>query len=166
MAQWLIDTEGSAFRVTFQPGLPGVGMSIKGVTGTFTADVDEAGRPDLDRPVEGTFQLTAHDLDHGHPLLGRVIRAFLDGDEEVPVHGSIGGVEALEDERLRFRLRLHLRGADHDLDAEGTTEREPDGTLVVHGTARVDPRDLGVPIPRFIPLRCISTWDLRLTATP
>ena len=55
------------------------------------------------------------------------------------MHGSIGGVEALDDERLRFRLRLHLRGADHDLDAEGTTEREPDGTLVVHGTARGRP---------------------------
>lgn len=52
------------------------------------------------------------------------------------------------------------------IDAGGTTERESDGTLVVHGTARVDPRDLGVPIPRFIPLRSISTWALRLTATP
>ena len=51
---------------------------------------------------------------------------------------------------------------DHALDAEGTTRVEPDGSITVRGTTVVDPRDLGVPIPRFIPLRCRSAWDLRV----
>lgn len=169
MSRWSIDSDASRFRITFQPGLPGVGMSIRGITGTFVADIDEDGRPDLDRPVEGEFEITAHDLDLGHPILGRIVRAFLDGDEEVAAQGWINGMEAIGggrddagEDRYRFRLRLHLRGHDHDLDAEGTTQREPDGSITVHGTATVDPRDLGVPIPRFIPLRCLSTWELHV----
>ena len=69
MSRWTIDTDASRFRITFQPGLPGVGMSIRGITGTFVAEVD-------------------------------------------------------------------------------------------------DPRDLGVPIPRLIPLRCLSTWELHVVPAP
>jgi len=162
----LIDTDNSSFRVTFQPGLPGVGLSIRGVTGTFTATLDERGQPDLDQPVEGEFAMTAHDLDLGHPLLGRVVGAFLDGDDDVPVHGWMGDIEPLGDDRYRYGIRLHLRGADHEIAAEGRTTLDPDGSLRVHGTCRVDPRDVGVPIPRFIPLRCLTTWDLRVLPEP
>lgn len=162
MSAWTIDSEASRFRITFQPGLPGVGMSIRGITGTFEAVVDDEGRPDLDHPVAGEFEITAHDLDLGHPILGRIVAAFLDGDDEVAAQGWIDGMEAIDDERYRFRLRLHLRGHDTDLDAEGTTARQADGSITVHGTATVDPRDLGVPIPRFLPLRCRSAWELHV----
>lgn len=166
MTRWLIDTDRSSFRVTFQPGLPGVGLSIRGVTGTFVADLDDRGQPDLDHPVEGEFHLTAHDLDLGHPLLGRAARVFLDGDDEVAVQGWMGDVQPLGDDRYRFGLRLHLRGADHHIDAEGRTTLQPDGSVQVHGTCRVDPRDLGVPLPRLIPLHCLTDWDLRVVPEP
>lgn len=166
MGDWVIDTDGSRFRITFQPGLPGVGLSIRGITGTFVATLDDHGRPDLDHPVAGEFEITAHDLDLGHPVLGRVVKTFLDGDDEVAAQGWIDGMEPAGggdgEDRYRIALRLHLRGHDHALDAEGTTRVEPDGSITVRGTTVVDPRDLGVPIPRFIPLRCRSAWDLRV----
>lgn len=162
MSRWRIDTEQTSFRITFKPGVPGVGLRVRGITGTFEATLDERGRPHLEHPVEGEFQVTVDDLSLGPPLLDRAVRGFLRGDEAVAVKGWMGDVRPEGDDRYRFAIHLELRGVRDRIDAVGHTALQPDGTVAVHGTSEVDPKRLGVPIPRLLPLTARAAWELRI----
>lgn len=162
MSRWRIDSERTSFFVSFRPGLPGLGLRVTGVTGTFEATLDARGQPHLEHPIEGEFQMTVDDLSLGPPVFSRAVGSFLGGDDEVAVRGWMGDVHPLGDDEYRFGLRLHLRGNEDTIDAVGRTALLEDGTVKVHGTSEVDPRGLGVPIPRLIPLRCRAAWDLRI----
>ncbi len=162
MSRWRIDTHRTSFRVSFQPGMPGLGVQIRGVTGTLYADLDERGQPDLNQPVEGTFELTLDDLRLGNALLTRAARSWLGDEDQVAMTGWMGDVEPLGDDNYRFEVRLRMRGDEHPLEAHGRTALQPDGSVQVHGTSEVDPRRLGVALPRFVPLRCRTLWDLRV----
>jgi hypothetical protein len=48
------------------------------------------------------------------------------------------------------------------IEAIGRTELQPDGTVQVSGTSEVNPKRLGIPIPRLLPLTCKARWDLRI----
>jgi hypothetical protein len=160
VSRWRIDTEQASFKVTFKPGVPGVGLRVRGITGTFEATLDARGQPHLEHPVEGQFHVTVDDLHLGPPILDRAVRGFLRGDEAVAVKGWMGDVQPEGDDRYRFSLRIELRGVEDRIDAVGRTALQPDGTVRVHGTSEVDPKRLGIPIPRLLPLRCKADWDL------
>ena len=162
MSRWRIDTEQASFRVSFRPGVPGVGLRVRGITGTFEATLDERGHPDLDHPVEGSFEITVDDLSLGPPLLDRAVRGFLGGDEALAASGWMGDVEPHGDDRYRFALRLVLRGVEDTVAAVGRTALQPDGTVLVSGVSEVDPKRLGIPIPRLLPLVAKADWDLRI----
>ncbi len=162
MSRWRIDTENTSFKVTFKPGVPGVGLRVRGITGTFEATLDERGHPDLEHPVEGEFEVTVDDLSLGPPLLDRAVRGFLGGDEAIAARGWMGDVVPVGDEQYRFALRIELRGVQDRIDAIGRTELQPDGTVQVSGTSEVNPKRLGIPIPRLLPLICKAHWDLRI----
>ena len=164
MSRWRIDTEATSFRITFKPGVPGVGLRVQGITGTFEATLDERGRPHLEHPVEGEFQMTVDDLSLGPPLLDRAVRGFLRGADEIAVRGWMGDVVPLGHDEYRFGIRLELRGTEDRTDAVGRTALLEDGSVKVSGTCEVDPRGLGVPLPRLLPLRCRAAWDLRILA--
>ena len=162
MSRWRIDTEQASFKVTFKPGVPGVGLRVRGITGTFEATLDERGQPDLDHPIEGEFQVTVDDLSLGPPLLDRAVRGFLGGDDEVAVRGWMGEAEPQGDDRYRFALDLELRGVEERIHAHARTALQPDGAVLVLGVSEVDPKRLGIPIPRMLPLRCKADWNLRV----
>lgn len=162
MSRWRIDTEHTSFKVTFKPGVPGVGLRVRGVTGTFEATLDDEGQPDLDLPVEGEFEVTVDDLSLGPPLLDRAVRGFLGGDEAIAARGWMGDVEPANDGQFRFALRLELRGVEDRIEALGRTALQPDGSVLVKGTSEVNPKRLGIPLPRLLPLTCKADWDLRI----
>jgi hypothetical protein len=162
VSRWRIDTERTSFRITFKPGVPGVGLRVRGITGTFEATLDERGRPHLEHPVEGEFQVTVDDLSLGPPLLDRAVRGFLGGEEAVAVRGWMGDVVPEGDDQYRFGLRLELRGTQDRMDAIGRNALQADGSVQVDGTSEVDPRGLGVPLPRLLPLKCRAAWELRI----
>jgi hypothetical protein len=162
VSRWRIDTEQASFKVTFKPGVPGVGLRVRGITGTFEATLDERGQPHLDHPIEGEFRVTVDDLSLGPPLLDRAVRGFLGGDDAVAVSGWMGEAEPVGDDRYRFALDLELRGVQERIHADARTALQPDGTVLVHGVSEVDPKRLGIPIPRILPLRCKADWDLRI----
>ncbi len=162
VSRWRIDTENTSFKVTFKPGVPGVGLRVRGITGTFEATLDERGHPDLAHPVEGDFEVTVDDLSLGPPILDRAVRGFLGGDEAIAARGWMGDVEPVGDDQYRFALRLELRGVQDQIDAIGRTELRPDGTVQVRGTSEVNPKRLGIPLPRLLPLTCKARWDLRI----
>jgi hypothetical protein len=162
VSRWRIDTERASFRITFKPGVPGVGLNVRGITGTFEATLDERGRPHLDHPVEGEFQVTVDDLHLGPPILDRAVRGFLAGDEAVAVRGWMGDVRPEGDDHYRFALHLELRGIEDRIETIGRTALQPDGTVAVNGFTHVEPKRLGIPIPRLLPLTCKAHWDLRI----
>jgi hypothetical protein len=162
VSRWRIDTGNTSFKVTFKPGVPGVGLRVRGITGTFEASLDERGQPDLDLPVEGEFEVTVDDLSLGPPILDRAVRGFLGGDDAMAARGWMGDVQPEGDDRYRFKLELELRGVKDTIDAVGTTALQPDGTVKVRGTSEVNPKRLGIPIPRLLPLTCRAAWDLRI----
>ena len=162
MSRWRIDPEQASFKVTFKPGVPGVGLRVRGITGAFEATLDERGQPDLDHPVEGNFEITVDDLTLGPPLLDRAVRGFLGGDDALAASGWMGDVEPEGHDRYRFALDLELRGTKTRIDALGTTALQADGTVLVKGVSEVDPKRLGIPIPRLLPLTCKADWDLRI----
>jgi hypothetical protein len=164
MAAWQIDPEHTRFTVSFEPGLPGVGVHVRGFTGTFDAAIDEYGRPDFDQPVAGAFVMTVDDLQLGNRLLTTAVRSWLGNDEEIGVTGTIGEVTPYDDERHRLIVALTMRGETHRLEGRGRSELTPSGVLRVRGRSRVDPRQLGVPIPKVIRVRSIAEWDLHLTS--
>lgn len=163
MSRWWIDPHRTAFRVTFN--LPGLAVNIRGVTGTFLADLDERGQPDLSQPVEGDFAMTVDDLQLGNALLTKVVKRWLGDDDHVAISGWMGDVEPVGDDQYRYHLRLRLRGEEHGMQAIGRTALQPDGSVQVHGSSEVDPRQVGVPIPRAIPLRVRTSYDLRVVPT-
>lgn len=163
MAHWRVDPDRTRFRISFRPGPPGMSVHISGVTGTFEATVDEAGRPDLSRPLTGSFAMTVDDLQLGNTLLTTAVRRWLGGSDEVAVTGRIGEISPAGD-AYELVVELGLRGQTHRLAGISRTERTPEGDLVVIGGTVVDPRRLGVPIPPLVPLRSRADWTIHLGA--
>lgn len=166
MSHWTIDQHRTSLRISFQPGLPGVGVHVRGVNGSFEATIDEHGRPDLDREIHGEFSVTVDDLQLGNKLLTAAVKPWLGGDDEVAIVGEIHRIEPYDDERYRMHLRMTMRGETHEIESRGRSRLTADGDLRVLGKTKVDPRDLGVPIPKVLRLRSIAEWDIHLVPDP
>lgn len=158
----MIDTDRTTFRITFKPGIPGLGVHITGVSGEFTATLDEHGTPDLDQPIEGSFAMRLDDLQLGNRLITAAVKGWLGGDTEVPITGRLGAVTPIDGHHHLLELLITMQGTEHRIESRGSTEVHEDGTFVVHGTATVDPRDVGVPIPSFLGLRTRASWRIHL----
>ena len=163
MARWRIDTERASARVTFRPGIPGLGITVRGLTGEFDLTLGDDGRPDMRVPVRGDFALALADLDTG-PLT-RLSRSLLSGGDSIPIRGTIRDVSRTrghEHDEFGFVVDVTMRGETHSTDGLGTSGRLDGERLHVEGRTSVNPRAVGVPVPKVLHARGHIVWDLAL----
>jgi hypothetical protein len=163
MARWRIDTERASARVTFRPGIPGLGITVRGLSGEFDLTLGDDGRPDMRIPVRGEFALALADLDAG-PLT-KVSRSLLSGGDQIPIHGTIRDVartKGHDHDEFGFVVDVTMRGETHSTDGIGTSGVLDGDRLGVEGRTTVNPRAVGVPVPRIFHARGNIVWDLAL----
>lgn len=163
-ADFEIDDERSDFTVSFRPPVPGFGVRLSGLSGQFTIPLLEDGEPDLDGTAEGEFACGVRGLKLGNPVLTRMGRSWLDDGTDSPIRGSIGESSPLGDGRHQLTLHLTLRGATHPLESVGTIATAGDD-LIVAGTTRVRPTDIGFPFPLPVPMVATSDYAIHLART-
>lgn len=162
MSQWRIDSDATRFHISMEPGLPGVGVDVHGITGSFEATLGDDGLPRLDAPMTGEFAMTVSDLELGNALLTGAVRRWLGGDDRVAVSGRLGEIADLGDERYRVVMGVDMRGRRHRFEGRGHTSLTDAGHLRVVGRTHVDPRAIGIPLPPLVRIRSIADWDIAL----
>lgn len=163
MARWRIDTERASARVTFSPGIPGLGITVKGLSGEFDLTLGDDGRPDMSVPIRGEFALALADLDTG-PLT-KVSRSLLASGDQIPIRGTIRDVARTRGhghDEFGFTVEVTMRGETHATDGLGTSGVLEGDRLRVEGRTTVNPRAVGVPVPKILRARGHIVWDLAL----
>lgn len=163
MARWRIDTERASARVTFRPGIPGLGITVRGLSGEFDLTVGDDGRPDMRVPIRGDFALALADLDTG-PLT-KVSKSLLASGDQIPIRGTIRDVartKGHDHDEFGFIVDVNMRGESHSTDGVGTSGRLDGDRLSVEGRTSVNPRAVGIPVPKLFRARGDIVWDLAL----
>ena len=163
VALWRIDTERASARVTFSPGIPGLGITVRGLSGRFDLTLGDDGRPDMRVPIRGEFALALGDLDTG-PFT-KVSRSLLAGGDEIPIRGTIRDVARTRGDghdEFGFTVEVTMRGETHATDGLGTSGVLVGDRLGVEGRTTVNPRAVGIPVPKLLRARGHIVWDLAL----
>jgi hypothetical protein len=162
---WRIDTERASARIEFRPGIPGLGITVRGLSGTFDLQLGDDGRPDMDVPITGEFALALADLDMGRDAVTRMSKAWLAGKDEVPIRGTIRNVvrtQGDDHDDFAFTIDVEMKGEAHTTDGVGTSGTVDGVRLPIEGRTTVNPRALGLRLPKFLNIRGDVVWDLAL----
>ncbi|MEL7207725.1 MAG: hypothetical protein AAGK32_05765, partial [Actinomycetota bacterium] len=167
MGTWRIDEDRASVRISVDPLPPGLGLTVRGITGTFDIELGEDDRPDLRHPITGPFALDIDRLKVGPEAVSKVARSLLGRGEGVTVEGTIGGTERThghDRDEFAFSIDVTVQGTTDTIPGTGVTGvAGPDG-LRVEGQTRIDPRGLGINVPLAGRVRSVADWDLWLVA--
>lgn len=165
MGPWRIDEERATASVAMRPGIPGLRLTVRGLRGTFQMAVGDDDRPDLRHPLTGAFSLALADLDVGLAAANRVGRALLADGDEVAIRGTIRDVARTrghDHDDFGFTIDVEMRGETHTTGGTGTTGALEDGAVWVEGRTTVNPRALGIRVPKVLRARGDVLWRLPL----
>lgn len=165
MPRFTIDPHATVFEVSFRPALPGFGLRIGPVTGEVEATF-VGGRPDLDRPLTAEFSAVVDRLVLGPRIVERSVRAVIGRSRDITTSGRVTGCRR-RDQHYELDLELGMPWGRYPIISLGQVEVGADERVHVSGRTEVHPRDVGIPIPRPLPVPAtIARWDLVLHPQP
>ena len=162
MTSYGIVSDETRFEMGTRPGIPGLGVRISGVQGSFEATfVDQ--QVDLDQPVSGEFTLLVDELTAGNAFVTAGVRHWLGREGGTAVRGTITEVRARDDHRYDVLMKIDIRDRMVPLKGVGRVSFRPTGLIEIAGTTMCDPRAFGVPLPPLLNLMVHVRWRLVLT---
>ncbi len=163
MARYSIDPDATRFALSFRPHLPGFGFRIGDVIGEVEATFVD-GAPDLEAPMVGEFSAVVDRILLGPGIVERTVRRAIGHHGEIVTQGRVSACRA-HHEGYELDLELGMPWGSYTIASRGRVAVHDERRVMVSGRTVVHPRDVGVPIPRVIPVpTTIAAWDLMLTA--
>ncbi|MGH7687047.1 MAG: YceI family protein [Candidatus Dormibacteria bacterium] len=162
MPRFSVDTRRSTVDIGLRVNLHPSHITATGVRGTIECELDDHGRPDLERPYSAELTLPVDAISSGIGLQDREMRRRM-GASRYPVitarvvHGEPG---ADGDGSFRATAKLTIHGQTREVTGEVRFSLS-DSTVQADAQAVINIKDFGIDPPRLIVLRVEPDVDVR-----
>jgi polyisoprenoid-binding protein YceI len=162
MTLFRVDTGQSKVDIDLKVNLHPSHITATGLTGTIECELDEEGRPRLDRPYTADLVLPVSAISSGHGLQDREMRRRFDSSRYPVIEAKVTRGEAINghDGRYRATAQLSMHGHTKELSGEVALQVTGD-TMTVDGEHVINVKDYGIEPPRLIILKVEPDVDLR-----
>lgn len=162
MPRFRVDTGRSRVDIALKVNLHPSHITATGLRGTIEGELDEQGRPQLDRPYNAELTLPVDSIRSGHGLQDREMRRRFDSSRYPEITARVTHAEPLNGDG-RYRATAHLTMHGHTQEITGDVRLDIDGGIVtVVGEQVIDVKQFGIDPPRLIVLKVES--DVGVTA--
>jgi polyisoprenoid-binding protein YceI len=160
--QFLVNTSQSSVKVGLRINLHPSHIDASALSGVIECEVDDHGRPRLDRPYSAELELPVEAIKSGNGIQDREMRRRFDAGRYPTITARVTQGEALEGEgRYRAVAQLTMHGQTREI--SGEIRLRVDGTtMTIDGQQVINVKDFGIDPPRLIILKVEPEVDLRV----
>lgn len=161
MPRFRVDAGKSRVDITLKVNLHPSHITARGLRGTIEGEVDEHGRPRLDRPYSAELTLPVDSIKSGHGLQDREMRRRFDSSRYPEIAARVTHAEPLNGGDGRYRATAHLTMHGHTEEITGDVRLDVDGgTVTVVGEQVINVKQFGIDPPRLIVLKVEPDVDV------
>jgi polyisoprenoid-binding protein YceI len=162
MLRFRVNTAQSTVKVGLRVNLHPSHINANSLSGVIECDVDEQGKPRLDRPYSAELTLPVDAIKSGNGIQDREMRRRFDVSRYPAITATVTHGEALEGEgRYRAVAQLTMHGQTREI--KGDVQLGVKGTtMTIDGQQVINVKDFGINPPRLIILKVESDVDLQV----
>lgn len=162
MPRFRVDTGRSKVDIGLKVNLHPSHITATGLRGTLEGELDEQGRPRLDRPYSAELRLPVDAIKSGNGPQDREMRRRFDASRYPEITARVTHAEPSNggDGRYRATALLTMHGQTHEV--TGDVRLSVDGASVtVDGDQVINVKQFGIDPPRLIVLKVEPDVDVR-----
>ena len=162
MPRFAVSTAQSTVQVGLRVNLHPSHVNASALTGFIECELDDSGRPRLDRPYRAELALPVEAIKSGNAIQDREMRRRFDASRYPAITAVVTHGEALDGEgRYRATAQLTMHGVTKDIAGELTLNVNG-RTMTVDGRQVINIKDFGIDPPRLIILKVEPDVDLQV----
>lgn len=165
MATYRIDSAQSPIGIDAESSMHPVRATSTSLAGTVDVELDDQGRPDLDKPYGARMSLPIDSIQSGHGVQDREMKRRLDTKKFPTIDVEVTHAERLDGNgRYRAKARVTVRGEAREV--EGDVNLTVDGDrLIVEGQQTIDMRLFGIEPPKILMMKVYPDVVVRVRVT-
>jgi polyisoprenoid-binding protein YceI len=162
MPRFRVNTAQSTVKVGLRVNLHPSHINANSLSGVIECEVDEQGKPRLDRPYSAELTLPVDAIKSGNGIQDREMRRRFDASRYPTITATVTHGEALEGEgRYRAVAQLTMHGQTREI--KGDVQLGVKGTtMTIDGQQVINVKDFGIDPPRLIILKVEPDVDLQV----
>jgi polyisoprenoid-binding protein YceI len=162
MPRFRVNTAQSTVKVGLRVNLHPSHINANSLSGVIECEVDEQGKPRLDRPYSAELTLPVDAIKSGNGIQDREMRRRFDASRYPTITATVTHGEALEGEgRYRAVAKLTMHGQTREI--KGDVQLGVKGTtMTIDGQQVINVKDFGIDPPRLIILKVEPDVDLQV----
>jgi polyisoprenoid-binding protein YceI len=162
MPLFRVDSRRSRVDIELRVNLHPSHITAGGITGTIQCELDDHGRPRLDRPYSAELVLPLDSITSGNGLQDREMRRRFEVSRFPDITARVTRGERVDGERGRYRAAAQLSMHGRTREVTGEVELRIDGeTMTVDGDQVINVKEFGIDPPRLLILRVEPDVDIR-----
>jgi polyisoprenoid-binding protein YceI len=157
-----VNTGKSTVKVGLRVNLHPSHIDANALSGVIECEVDEQGKPRLERPYSAELTLPVDAIKSGNGIQDREMRRRFDVNRYPTITARVTKGEALDgDGRYRAVAQLTMHGQTREI--SGDVQLRVDGTtMTIEGQQVINVKDFGIDPPRLIILKVEPDVDLQV----